>query len=370
LSEVVFGDGVVDRLGDVLPGFPDPVLVVSGEHSYGRSGAEQRIERHLKDRVWDHFVVRARLPGLESAREAVHGARTPGVIVAIGGGAVIDTGKLIALAFRNGAGDDLLMSPAEHPAVEIIAIPTTAGSGSERTPFAVAYRGSSKYSVSHPSLLPRFAIVDPTLTYSLSPGPTAASGLDVISHAFESAWAGSATETSIRLSYEALELAWPSILDCVTKPDPESRHAMAKASTLAGAAIAIAKTTASHALSYYLTAVHQVPHGVAAAMTLGVVLVFNAGVDESTISGVRGAAEIRETIGSLCGSIGADDPPTAMMVIEDLLRSLGMPTRLAEVGVSGSDLLAMVDSVNTERLSNNPRSATREELVEILTRVA
>jgi alcohol dehydrogenase class IV len=370
LNDVVFGDGELDRLAEILVGYPDPVLVVGGETSYVRSGAAERIERQMRDREWDHFVVRARLPGMESAREAVLGGRTPGVIVAVGGGAVLDIGKLIALAFTNGTGDELLASKVARPAIDLVAIPTTAGSGSERTPFAVAYRGVTKFSVSHPSLLPRLAIVDPTLTYSLPAGPTAASGLDVVAHAIESAWSGSATVGSVCLSLEALECAWASIMGCVTTPNPENRRTMAEASTKAGSAIAIARTTASHALSYYLTAVHGVPHGVAAALTLGAVLVFNSEVDEASVRGTRDPGEIRSTIGSLCAILGAVDAAAAMARIEERMRAIGVPTRLSEVGVRGGAVDEMAGSVNAERLSNNPRHATREDLIGILTQVA
>ena len=248
----------------------------------------------------------------------------------------------------------------------IVAIPTTAGSGSERTPFAVAYDETVKFSVEHPSLQPRAAIVDPNLTHSMSADLTASTGLDVIAHAIESGWAASATEGSVGDSVRALEIAWSNIDAAVTHPDRSTRRAMAEASTLAGQAIAVARTTASHALSYYLTANHGVAHGVAAAVTLGAFMAFNAGIEPSTSLGRRTPDEIRSMIRRWCEIIGADDPLEAA-VMRAKLQGLGVMSSLTEMGVTPDELPTMVDSANPLRLSNNPRLASSADLLEILT---
>jgi phosphonoacetaldehyde reductase len=146
---------------------------------------------------------------------------------------------------------------------------------------------------------------------------------------------------------------------------------MARASTTAGEAISIAKTTASHALSYHLTAVHGIPHGVAAAMTLGAVLTFNAGVDESSVQGPRPAASILDAIASICDTIGADDPEQARSMITALMMEIGVPTTLAGAGLDPTKVIdPAVRTVNRERLSNNPRTATTDDLRRLLAEVA
>jgi alcohol dehydrogenase len=369
MSYVVVARGAVEKLADVVHEFPDPVLVVRGGESYEDSGAKARVEAQLEGRVSRSHRVTGRLPVMDSVGEVLSHPETPGVIVAVGGGLVIDTAKLIALGIRNGM--DIIDRPARKDAVEIVAIPTTAGSGSERTPFAVVYRGTVKYSVSHPSLDPVQALVDPTLTYSSPPAVTAHAGLDVIAHAMESAWAGSATPDSSIRSLDALRLAWSAIVGAVRTPNPSNREAMATASTMAGEAIAIAKTTASHALSYYFTAVHGISHGAAAAMTLGPVLVFNSGVEESNVQGPRPAPMIREAIGSICATIGASDPEDARSMIANLMTDIGVPTTFSEAGIDPIEVIeSAVSTVNEQRLLNNPRNASTADLTRLLAEVA
>jgi len=283
---------------------------------------------------------------------------------------VIDVAKLTALAFNN-EHLPLNSSGGFEAAIDVVAVPTTAGSGSERTPFAVSYEGTTKFSIAHETLRPVYAMVDPTLTYSLSADLTASSGLDAIAHAMESAWAAEATKESVEISISALGQGWSNLQEVVERPSPDSRREMAEASTTAGAAIAIAKTTACHALSYHLTAAYGVPHGVAVAITLGPMLVFNAGVNESNVSGERSPEEIRAVITRVCDAIGVGGPDAALSAIESKLRSLNVPTSLADLGVGGPDqLAALVESVNRERLANNPRFVSPSDLGEILEWVA
>ena len=372
MNELIFGEGCIEGLSQLLSEFPDPILVVCGARSFELSGARPRIEVQLAGRTWDRHFVRTRLPGFGPAREAISKWRgdKPGVILAVGGGGVIDIAKLTALAFNNDQ-TPLDSSAGFDAAIDVVAIPTTAGSGSERTPFAVAYQGTTKFSIAHESLRPVYAMVDPTLTYSLSADLTASSGLDAIAHAMESAWAAAATKESIEISISALGQGWSNLQEVVERPSPDSRREMAEASTVAGAAIAIAKTTACHALSYHLTSAYGVAHGVAVAITLGPMLAFNAGVDESNVSGGRSPEEIRAVIARVCDAIGADGPAAALTAIESKLRSLHVPTSLADLGIATPDqIAAFIESVNRERLANNPRFVSPGDLGEILGWVA
>src|SRR5690606_29508 len=155
------------------------------------------------------------------------------------------------------------------------------------------------------------------------------------------------------------ELAWENLLLAVERPDSRVREAMALASTTAGAAIASAKTTASHAFSYYLTAEHGVPHGPAAAITLGAVLRFNAAVTPASSSPGLESSKTAARIGEVVRRIGAADIEDAVDRLARLINSLGMPTRLSQVGVSSAaEIIRMARSVNAERLTNNPRVMT------------
>jgi alcohol dehydrogenase class IV len=364
-AELVFGEGALNCLGDVLAALPDPVAVVTGDRSFDESGARAGVEDALGSREWLRVVVRHRLPGYESAAAglaALDGV-VPGVVVAVGGGAVIDTAKLIALAVGNGGVDRLIAAGPFDGAIPLVAAPTTAGSGAERTPFAVAYREGVKHTIGHPSLAPRTAIVDPALTYSMPRGLTVATGLDALCQAVESWWSTEASADSQWLSRRALDLAWRSISAAADEQTPASRRAMADAATTAGAAIAIARTTAAHALSYHLTWHCGVPHGLAVALTLGPLLELNGSVDEGSVRHPDGVEAVQRVVGEIAGVLGARDGADARVVLEEKLRELGAPTRLADVGVrSDPEIEAIVESVNEERLANNPRRLGRDDL--------
>ena len=202
MTDLIFGDGAIAELGGVVAQYPDPILVVTGSDSFATSGAAPRVELALQGRSWRRVAVGQRLPGHESATaclEALDGL-SPTVAIAVGGGAVIDTAKLVCLALTNGGVDALFEGGGFKPALPLVAVPTTAGSGAERTPFAVAYRGSEKHSIADESLAPSHAIVDPELTTSSPRDLTVATGLDALSHAIESLWSTRATADSRELS--------------------------------------------------------------------------------------------------------------------------------------------------------------------------
>src|SRR5262249_51347864 len=143
--------------------------------------------------------------------------------------------------------------PLLNRGLPLVAIPTTAGSGSEATPFAVLYVGHVKHSIAGPAMLPDVAIVDPSLTDSMSPALTAVTGMDAFSQAVESYWCIHSTERSKAYARRAIALVLEHLEVAVTAPREENRRAMSKAAHLAGRAIAITKTTGAHALSYPLT---------------------------------------------------------------------------------------------------------------------
>ena len=370
--ELVLGLGSVSKLGDILDDYSGKLLVVTGRASYAASGAQAKVEPQLEGRSWSRHPIRGDLPRVEEAVEVASGfpADSIGLVVAVGGGAVIDTAKLVSFAIANRLSASELAAGEGASAVPIVAIPTTAGSGSEQTPFAVAYLDGVKYSVEHDDLAPQWALVDPQLTYTMPPHLTASSGVDALSHAIESAWAVASTETSRGWSETALDIVWDSIRPAVNDPGERARAAMSEGAAYAGKAIATARTTASHALSYHLTTMYGVAHGAAVGITLPAVLRFNAGVTSQSCADPRGPDHVRGVVEGVCKQLGVQSPGEAGDAITELLGDIGLPTRLSEVGLSGSgELLAMAMSVNPERLANNPRLATTQDLLEILEQV-
>jgi alcohol dehydrogenase class IV len=371
MAELLFGEGVMSKLGAEIAGYPDPVLVVSGASSYEASGAGDQVGSALEGRRWQRVVVEHDRPGKESATAAFEAVTriAPRTVIAVGGGAVIDTAKLLSLSVMNGGVEAVLNKKATEleAGLGIVAIPTTAGSGSERTPFAVAYVDSIKRSVEHESIRPLLAIVDPVLTHSLTRAVTISSGFDAFSHALESLWSVKSTPESVDLSRRALRLAWDTLTVVADDPTPQSRRVMAEASTLAGAAIATARTTASHALSYHLSVTFGVPHGLAVALTLGPLLEFNAAVRHDSIAHPGGVEQVRRFVTEICEAMGVAVPEEARAALLGKMASLGAPTSLSDIGLTSAEQISsMIESVNEERLANNPRRISATDLQGIL----
>lgn len=318
------------------------------------------------------FSEFAQNPKLEDIEHGTELTRlfAPDAVVAIGGGSVIDMAKLINLLAAQQADCATIIegkAPIQRSGKPLFALPTTAGTGSEMTHFAVAYIQHAKYSVAHPSMLPTMALIDPALTYRMPPKLTAVTGLDALCQAIESFWAVGATEESRRYAEEAISLILPSLSVAVTAPNPEVREAMARGAMLAGKAINISKTTAPHALSYALTSHHGVPHGHAVALTLGKCVLANAGAKAEQIIHPEGERFHQLTMRRLLELFGVESAEQCDRSLRSLLTDIGLEATLAEVGVNTpEDLVRLVSSVNTERLNNHPVKFSPEALHHLL----
>ena len=350
----------------------DRLFLVVDEPAWLASGAKELLESQFLEATTNWFTDFELNPKLDDVERGIEAYREcqPDLIIALGGGTAIDLAKLIgSLAVQAASARDIATgrTSIQVAGKPLMAIPTTAGTGSEATHFAVVYVDGEKYSVAHPSMLPRYAIVDSRLTASLPKHITAATGLDAFCQAIESMWSVAATEESMRYATDAARLAFGNLVTATNSPTPEARKAMSRASHLAGKAINITKTTAPHALSYALTSRLDVPHGMAVALTLASILKFNAEVTDEDCNDPRGAVAVRDRISQILDILGADNVEAGSASITGLLSQINCPTKLKAVGVETSDeLRRIVDSVNAERLSNNPRQASPTQLFNLL----
>lgn len=264
-------------------------------------------------------------------------ARSPEVIVAIGGGSVIDSAKVFAAAagdfgkvqcYLEGKGDTDNL--AEVP---VVAVPTTAGTGSEVTCLATVWDAQvgRKYSLARPSLYPKTAIIDPELMLAKPRQLTVATGLDALSHALESIWNVNANPMTVRFAVDAareIRDCLPILVEDLGNLDLRTR--VSKAALFAGLAFSNTKTTLAHSLSYSLTLGYGVDHGIACSFTLPVVL--------RSVTGIGG---FRETA---LRAIFGDDLPAAAEAMRRFLSDLGVPVRLADFGVPLEQWDEMVDA--------------------------
>jgi alcohol dehydrogenase len=371
-QEVVIREGAVRELERLLAELGAArVFLVYDEPAYRHSGAAEALDACLSRYRAEGFSEFQLNPKIEDAVRGIERFRAHGadVVVALGGGSALDMAKLIAVCgVQPGAPLEYATGRRvlERAGPPVIAIPTTSGTGSEATHFAVVYVGGEKYSLAHPSLRPAHVLIDPALTHSLPAAVTAASGLDALSQATESLWASGATEESAGYAAEALTLSFAHLENAVNRPTPEDRLAMARAAHLAGKAIDISKTTAPHAVSYAITTRFGVPHGAAVALTLGAFLGYNNRVDEASCNDPRGPAAVRERIGRIATILGGGSVPRAQERLRALVQNVGCAVRLREVGIEREHLPVLARTVNLERLSNNPRKIETAGLVALL----
>lgn len=349
------------------------IFLVTGKKSYTTSGAQQWVSDHLTGKVTiTHLQDFETNPKMEDIQRgiALMEEHPPDAVVAIGGGSVLDTAKIInALAFQGEEPRAYIvekrpMKPVQRP---LIAVPTTAGTGSEATRFAAVYVDKTKYSLKHDSMLPRYAIVDPRLTASLPPSITAETGMDALCQAVESYWNIHSNDASKFYAVRAIRLALEHLPVAATHPTPVSREGMSVAANLAGKAINITETTACHAISYPMTSYFDVPHGQAVALTLAEMLEYNSRVTDADLLDDRGVEYVRRTIDEIVHLLGAADVQSAKHRIYSFMKAIGLATTLGElhIGEEGLEII-MQHGFNPERVKNNPRVLTREALRNIL----
>lgn len=336
------------------------ILLVADRTAYAQSGARAVMDPFLsthETRVLTDFESN---PHESDVRRAVAARQEfePDTIIGVGGGTALDIAKLTTVCSSM---HPLLSAvlrgdvPPEPRTVRFIAIPTTAGTGSEATHFAVVYCGGIKRSVSHPSMIPDVAWLDPKMTYSLPSSVTAATGLDAFCQAMESLWSIASTKESRQWAGDALSLTWTNLPTAVKHPDDASRAAMMQAAHLAGKSINISKTTACHAMSYAITSRYGVPHGAAVALTLAPVFTRIADVTPSTCSHPLGAAHVHSIVSQIITTLGAESVADAARSIQQFIRSLGCPITLREIGVATEDEVQLLAAgVDPERLGNCP----------------
>lgn len=371
-KEYVGFDSIVN-LRDVLAEYGSKkIFLVTGNLSYSECGAEAYLNDLLKTYEVHRFCDFAPNPKIEDVDYGISEFRATecDTVIAVGGGSSIDMAKAINFLAANPLNVDgykIRSKPSDAKIKLLIAIPTTSGSGSEATHFAVVYVGRQKYSIADESILPAVTIVDANLTKSMPKYLTAVSGLDALTQAVESYWSIYSTGESKRLAGKAIKLVFGNLSKAVNNPDDDSRLEMAEGAHLAGKAINITKTTAAHSISYPLAAYFGIPHGQAAGVTLSSLLVFNANVTEQDALDKRGVGYVRETIGEICCLLGGDNVVGARRKIDDLIEETGLQTRLSKLGLRNQDIETIVaNGFDAARVRNNPRRLTKEALRGIL----
>jgi alcohol dehydrogenase len=282
-TRIIFKEGAISQLDSIID-FSRIVLITSKGSK--ERGLVQLISGILGNRlvgIFDDVLPNPTIDFLDIQLQRLKTLK-PDVLLAVGGGSCIDTAK--SLARMMGLPKDLslrehLTNQAQIEMIgnlKVIAVPTTAGSGSEVTPFATVWDlvERVKHSISGSDVYPALAILDPELTSSLPDSITISSGFDTVSHALESIWNVNAIDVTKDLARKSLALSLNALANFDSLTEFHYRRDMMEASLLAGLAISHTRTSLAHSISYPITMEMGVPHGIASSFTLPILLNFNS----------------------------------------------------------------------------------------------
>lgn len=358
--EIHFGPGIIKKLpGLVVP--QKAVLITTP--GFTRRGITGLLKKSLGNSLMGIIDTVLPNPTLESVKETFLNARQYkyDLIIAMGGGSTIDTAKALATIEASGTvewiADHLkhkVPFPREFQPKPIIAIPTTAGTGSEVTMWGTIWDmvGGKKYSICHSLLYPSKAVLDPELTITLNEKETIYSGLDALSHAMESVWNKNHNPVSDTFALQAMSLVYSNLPELINDlTNLELRSTLLQASLLAGLAFSNTKTALAHAISYPLTALYGLPHGLACSLPLRLLLGFNGICNFDRVS--------------LFAKILGAEPSLASMKegIDGLFYKLGISMRLSDYGVSRKDAHEIYKAVlSSERTDNNIAQLDQSDL--------
>lgn len=362
-TKIEYGAGVTKSLADVIKNnnFKSPLLVT--DEGVLRSGLVKRISdtldaHHLKWEVFDRVEPNPKDYNVEEGTET---ARRLGAdcLVAVGGGSPIDCAKAIAVLARQGGTVRDYEGPGKigPDVLPLIAIPTTAGTGSEVTFSSVITDSGEKFkfSIKDPKIAPRVALIDPEMTLTMPPALTAATGMDALTHAIEAFTARASEPLADAAALYAIELIGAYLKSAVADGDNlEARAGMLLGSVLAGIAFSHSDVAAVHCVAEALGGKYDAAHGVCNAVVLPAVMAYNLEYCKAQY------ARIAVAMGLTCENID-DGARQAVAAVEQLAVDVRLP-KFGSLGVRESDLAELAaNSFKNGSNIDNPRPMTQED---------
>lgn len=391
-NRIVFGWGRRTEIGSLAKSLGSRAFVISGSRTLEANGTIDELCRSMLSAgvTTERLTTQTREPEVTDVDVAVEqlmslGVRDSDCVVAIGGGSAIDLAKAVAVLATNRHGNsvkDFLEGVGrgleiERPPLPLLAMPTTAGTGTEATKNAVisSFDPPFKKSLRSDLMVPKIVLVDPELTVSLPRDITAHTGMDAITQLIESLISRRAKPIPQAICRQGLHLALPAMVKLSRDlTNRSARGAMSHAALLSGMALANSGLGFAHGVAAALGVHANVPHGLACAVMLPSALRTNQEVSRNDL----------EPIGRFCFEAFRDEvslPPFGrpetnlesasrlILVIESLNERLGIPNRLSALGVTREQLPAIAKSSRGNSMDGNPRDVSDDELLATLERV-
>lgn len=362
-TKVFYGRGLLKKIIDIIdPIKPKRTILVCGEHF--KTSVDYK---YLVQKLNARFALTCFNMGIKKSNFSIIDYLSDfcrknnfDTILAIGGGTVLDVSKSAAVLTKN-AGEvrDFLQGekPLLNKGIKMIAVPTTAGTGSEVTPWATIWgEDNKKYSLSsNKYMFPDIAIVDPSTTDSLPSKVTAESGIDALCQSIEAYWSVNSNNISDQYALKSINLIYSSLEQAVIYGTKKSRNKMMWGSLLGGLSFSNTQTTICHAISYPITINWEVNHGQATSITLPLFI--------KIILPLLPKSRLTRILKALDSST----PSEAASKIESLMLNIGLETKLSKLGINKNDVILIAKrSMNQNRILNSPIVPTVSELANLL----
>ncbi|OUP08638.1 iron-containing alcohol dehydrogenase [Collinsella sp. An2] len=364
---VEFGLGSLSRIPDILKGEGSDHVFLVSDHGLEGIGVVDRVVGIIEDAgiTCTRFLDVIPNPTVEVVESAARLFAESGAtsLVALGGGSPMDVAKAVGVLATFGGSITDYEGADKVPGriLPLLAIPTTAGTGSEATASAVVTdtKRNCKFSVISYNILPTHAILDPELIMTAPAGVAASCGIDAFIHAMEAYVSRQASPFTDAMAEKAMELIGGNIRKFVAdRSNPEAASAMMVGSNLAGIAFAWARLGNIHALSHPVSAYFGVAHGVANAILMPYVVAFNALADTGRYE------KIYNFVREGHGPVTSFRPQMLVDELKKLNADLNIPEHLSDVGVTDEHFEQMAaDAMNTVNVIANPRMTTQKDLV-------
>ena len=370
-KRVVFGSGIADKVGGEAKLLGGKRALIVTDETMEKKGLCDKVEKPLREVLEevDIFDKVESEPTLAIADEVVRASKNNyDMVVGIGGGSVLDMAKVASAAAANPeqeASAFLGANKIKNPSVPKILIPTTAGTGSEATPFALVIVEGKKKAIASSYNLADVVFIDATFTATMPPRVTAFTGMDALSHAIEAFLSLGANPLTDSFALEAMRKISNNLEEAFSHGDNlNARMEMSLAAMLAGIAFGNAGVIAGHAIAHAFGARYKVPHGVSAALTLPYIMEYNA-------SAPAVGARMKEIATALVGEkieSAEEAASEAIARVRSMIERLELPARLSELNVPKEDLPELAEDVEKEKgyLKRNPREMGLEDAMKIL----
>lgn len=367
-QDIIVGKGSLKKLPKIAQKLGTHAYIISGPHLTKMGIVQTCIDALAEvDIKADVFSETEGNPSVETVEKAVKGFHNSGAdfIVALGGGSPMDVAKAVGVVAKYGGCITEYEGAGKVPGdiVPLVAIPTTAGTGSEVTAFSVITDHSRNYKLTVFSykLIPSYAILDPELLTTAPASVAASCGIDALIHALEAYLSTDASPFSEAMSEKAMELIGKNIRQFVAnRQNIEAAEAMLTGSLFAGIAFSWARLGNVHAMSHPVSAYFNVSHGVANAILLPIICDYNKLADQGKY------LKIYNYISEVPAYPEDFVPSMLVDKIRELNDSLGIPSCLSEAGVTADKFEAMAeDAMKSGNIAVNPRSTSKNDILSL-----